>query len=70
MDSHGYRYLLGNMSGNLFMLFLESEKNSKGELAVKDLKVELLGWLNFNFSIDFRSKTTIYIISDGIIFVF
>lgn len=31
------------MSGNLFMLFLESEENSKGELVVKDLKVELLG---------------------------
>lgn len=25
------------------MLFLESEENSKGELVVKDLKVELLG---------------------------
>lgn len=43
VDSRGFRYLLGNMSGNLFMLFLESEENSKGELVVKDLKVELLG---------------------------
>lgn len=25
------------------MLFLENEENSKGELVVKDLKVELLG---------------------------
>lgn len=43
VDSRGFRYLLGNMSGHLFMLFLESEENSKGELGVKDLKVELLG---------------------------
>lgn len=43
VDSRGFRYLLGNMTGNLFMLFLESEENSKGELVVKDLKVELLG---------------------------
>lgn len=47
VDSHGFRYLLGNMTGNLFMLFLESEENSKGELVVKDLKVELLGLLIF-----------------------
>lgn len=43
VDSRGFRYLLGNMSGSLFMLFLDSEENSKGELYVKDLKVELLG---------------------------
>lgn len=40
------------MSGNLFMLFLESEKNSKDEWVVKDLKVELLGW----YSIEIRTK--------------
>lgn len=50
MDSRGFRYLLGNMSGNLFMLFLESEENSKGELIVKDLKVELLG--EFLFTVE------------------
>lgn len=48
VDSRGFRYLLGNMSGNLFMLFLESEENSKGELIVKDLKVELLGLYTFS----------------------
>lgn len=47
VDSHGFRYLLGNMSGSLFMLFLESEKNSKGDLYVKDLKVEPLGIVAF-----------------------
>lgn len=34
---------MGNMNGNLFMLFLETGENSKGVLCVKDLKVELLG---------------------------
>lgn len=38
VDSGGLRYLLGDMSGRLFMLFLEVEGN-----IVKDLKVELLG---------------------------
>lgn len=43
VDSKGYRYLLGNMTGSLFMLFLETGENPKGNLVVKDLKVELLG---------------------------
>lgn len=43
VDSKGSRYLLGNMNGHLFMLFLETRENSKGQLYVKDLKVELLG---------------------------
>lgn len=51
VDSRGFRYLLGNMTGNLFMLFLESEENSKGELVVKDLKVELLGEFTFSYSL-------------------
>lgn len=42
MDTSGLRYLLGDMAGHLFMLFLELE--SKGDISsVKDLKVELLG---------------------------
>ena len=43
VDQSGFRYLLGNMSGNLFMLFLESEVNAQGIATIKDLKVELLG---------------------------
>lgn len=50
VDSKGSRYLLGNMNGHLFMLFLETRENSKGQLYVKDLKVELLGT-----AIDFTS---------------
>lgn len=43
MDSHGSRYLLGDMAGHLFMLLLEKEEKMDGYLTVKDPKVELLG---------------------------
>lgn len=39
------------------MLFLESEENSKGELVVKDLKVELLGKYHYHsFYFSFQGK--------------
>ncbi|CAG9764896.1 unnamed protein product [Ceutorhynchus assimilis] len=41
VDPKGLRYLLGDMSGRLFMLFLETDGDTK-EL-VRDLKVEMLG---------------------------
>lgn len=43
VDSKGQRYLLGNMYGQLFMLFLETAYNDKGGSSVKEIKVELLG---------------------------
>ena len=43
MDANGSRYLLGDLSGRLFMLLLEREEKMDGEVTVKDLKVELLG---------------------------
>lgn len=46
VDKEGLRYLLGDSSGRLFMLFLETETNSDGFVEVKDLKVELLGEVN------------------------
>lgn len=50
VDASGLRYLLGDMAGHLFMLFLEVEQ--KGDAGVvKDLKVELLGELAFNILI-------------------
>lgn len=41
---------MGNMNGNLFMLFLETAENAKGVLCVKDLKVELLGMCEMLFT--------------------
>lgn len=43
VDPGGLRYLLGDMAGHLFMLFLETETRGDGTEYVKDLKVELLG---------------------------
>jgi len=43
VDKDGLRYLLGDMSGRLFMLFLEKQILADGSTEVKDLKVELLG---------------------------
>ncbi|XP_028142182.1 DNA damage-binding protein 1 [Diabrotica virgifera virgifera] len=43
VDPGGLRYLLGDMAGHLFMLFIETESRGDGNDAVKDLKVELLG---------------------------
>ncbi|VEN37337.1 unnamed protein product [Callosobruchus maculatus] len=43
VDPGGLRYLLGDMAGHLFMLFIETEARGDGNDVVKDLKVELLG---------------------------
>ena len=43
VDTNGSRFLLGNMSGKLFMLFLETEDMMDGNIEVKNLKVELVG---------------------------
>ncbi|CAH1116723.1 unnamed protein product [Phaedon cochleariae] len=43
VDPGGLRYLLGDMAGHLFMLFIETETRTDGNEVVKDLKVELLG---------------------------
>ncbi|XP_072930200.1 DNA damage-binding protein 1 [Epargyreus clarus] len=43
VDTRGLRYLLGDISGRLFMLMLELQEKMDGTQAVKDLKVELLG---------------------------
>ncbi|ELU03057.1 hypothetical protein CAPTEDRAFT_148808 [Capitella teleta] len=43
VDANGCRYMLGDMAGRLFMLLLEKEERIDGSMAVKDIKVELLG---------------------------
>jgi DNA damage-binding protein 1 len=61
VDSKGVRYLLGNMMGLLFMLFLETEVNSKGTLYVKDLKVELLGEISIPECITYLDNSVLFI---------
>ncbi|XP_066157615.1 DNA damage-binding protein 1 [Euwallacea fornicatus] len=43
VDPSGLRYLLGDMAGHLFMLFLETENRGESQEVVKDLKVDMLG---------------------------
>ncbi|XP_019874533.2 DNA damage-binding protein 1 [Aethina tumida] len=43
VDPGGLRYLLGDMAGHLFMLFLETETKGETNEVVKDIKVEMLG---------------------------
>lgn len=61
VDRKGHRYLLGNMAGNLFMLFLETEVNSQGNLYVKDLKVELLGDISIPECITYLDNGVLFI---------
>lgn len=61
VDTKGFRYLLGNMTGHLFMLFLETEENSKGVLCVKDLKVEMLGEISIPECITYLDNGVLFI---------
>lgn len=61
VDSKGLRYLMGNMSGSLFMLFLETGPNAKGVTCVKDLKVELLGEISIPECITYLDNGVLFI---------
>lgn len=61
VDRKGYRYLLGNMAGNLFMLFLDTDTNPQGNLYVKDLKVELLGEISIPECITYLDNGVLFI---------
>ncbi|KAJ8941355.1 hypothetical protein NQ314_010418 [Rhamnusium bicolor] len=47
VDPGGLRYLLGDMAGHLFMLFIETETRGDGNEVVKDLKVEMLECITY-----------------------
>ena len=47
VDANGSRYLLGDMSGRLFMLLLEKEEKTESAIGIKDLRVELLGEVKY-----------------------
>ncbi|XP_050465445.1 DNA damage-binding protein 1 [Cataglyphis hispanica] len=61
VDNQGLRYLLGDMAGHLFMLFLELEKKPDGTQVVKDLKVELLGEISIPECITYLDNGVIYV---------
>lgn len=61
VDAQGLRYLLGDMAGHLFMLFLEHEKKADGTSVIKDLKVELLGEVSIPECITYLDNGVIFI---------
>ncbi|XP_036343335.1 DNA damage-binding protein 1-like [Rhagoletis pomonella] len=61
VDSKGQRYLLGNMYGQLFMLFLETVDNGKGGVSVKEIKVELLGEISIPECITYLDNGFLFI---------
>ncbi|XP_011303524.1 DNA damage-binding protein 1 [Fopius arisanus] len=61
VDAQGLRYLLGDMAGHLFMLFLEQEKKLDGTLVIKDLKVELLGEVSIPECITYLDNGVIFV---------
>ncbi|XP_055903250.1 DNA damage-binding protein 1 [Eupeodes corollae] len=61
VDSKGQRYLLGNMFGQLFMLFLETADNGKGVFVVKEIKVELLGEISIPECITYLDNGFLFI---------
>lgn len=61
VDTNGSRYLLGDMAGHLFMLLLETEEKMDGSLAIKDLKVELLGEISIPECITYLDNGVLFI---------
>lgn len=61
VDTRGLRYLLGDLAGRMFMLFLELHEKLDGSLAVKDLKVELLGEIPIPESMTYLDNGVVFI---------
>lgn len=57
VDPTGSRYLLGDLIGHLFMLFLEREERADGITIVKDIKFEVLGICFFILFFNFLGST-------------
>ncbi|XP_027838000.2 DNA damage-binding protein 1-like isoform X1 [Aphis gossypii] len=63
IDSEGTRYLLGDMAGHLFMLFLNCKKNPNGEFEHIDPVVELLGEISIPEALTYLDNKIIYVAS-------
>lgn len=60
VDSKGLRYLLGNMDGQLYMLFLGTVETAKG-ITVNSIKVEQLGEISIPECITYLDNGFLYI---------
>eukprot|EP00795_Rhopilema_esculentum_P011588 gene11587-21825_t len=63
VDANGSRFLLGDMSGNLFMLFLEKQEMMDGSVEVTDLKVELLGQTSIAHCLTYLDNGVVFVAS-------
>ncbi|KAH8374751.1 hypothetical protein KR200_005352 [Drosophila serrata] len=61
VDSKGLRYLLGNMNGQLYMLFLGTSETPGKGITVKDIKVEQLGEISIPECITYLDNGFLYI---------
>lgn len=61
VDANGSRYLLGDMSGRLFLLLLEKEEKIDGCLTVRDLKLELLGEITIPECLTYLDNGVVYV---------
>lgn len=61
VDANGSRYLLGNMSGRLFMLLLEKEEKMDGSVSVRELKLELLGEITIPECLTYLDNGVVYV---------
>jgi DNA damage-binding protein 1 len=65
VGSGGAKYLLGDMSGRLFLLVLKHEDKEDGTFVVKDLKVEVLGKNHSQYNVLFYSYVLIFTVIAG-----
>ena len=61
VDNNGSRYLLGDLSGRLFLLLLEKEERSDSRIAVKDLKLEYLGEISIPDCMTYLDNGVVYV---------
>ncbi|XP_074593114.1 DNA damage-binding protein pic [Brevipalpus obovatus] len=61
IDNNGSRYLLGDMSGRIFLLCLEKEEKGDGSTTVKSLKLELLGECTIPDCLTYLDNGVVYV---------
>jgi DNA damage-binding protein 1 len=61
IDPNGARYLLGDMSGRLFLLLLEAEEMMNCAVSVKGIKLEYLGEISIPETMTYLDNGVVYV---------
>jgi len=61
VDKNGARYLLGDMSGRIFLLYLEKEESVDGQVSIQNLKIELLGECSIPECLTYLDNGVVYV---------